>query len=76
MSFALISSARSAAALASLALLAALLSPGVALADLGASVTLASGQPTHIYPGEITQLQITLSNNNTTVPITSVGFSN
>lgn len=47
-----------------------------AWAALGASVTLASGQPTDIYPGETTQLQITLSNNNTTAPITGVGFSN
>lgn len=45
-------------------------------AALGASVTLASGQPTDIYPGEITQIQITLSNNNTLAPITGVGFSN
>lgn len=51
-------------------------SASVAWASLGASVTLASGQPTDIYPGEITQLQITLSNSNTTTPISSVGFSN
>ncbi|MDP2029226.1 MAG: SdrD B-like domain-containing protein [Thiobacillus sp.] len=50
--------------------------PGIAWADLGASVTLAVGQPANIYPGEITQLQITLSNNNTTATIASVGFSN
>ncbi len=76
MSFAAISAARSVAGRVRFALLLALLSPGIALADLGASVTLASGQPTSIYPGEITQLQITLSNNNTTAPISSVAFSN
>lgn len=53
-----------------------LLAASPAWAALGTSVTLASGQPTDIYPGEVTQLQITLSNNNTTAPITGVGFSN
>ena len=47
-----------------------------AWAALGASVTLASGQPTNIYPGEITELQITLSNNDPMAPISTVGFSN
>ena len=45
-------------------------------AALGASVTLASGQPTNINPGEITQLEITLSNNNTTSAISNVAFGN
>ncbi|MBU1425785.1 MAG: DUF11 domain-containing protein [Gammaproteobacteria bacterium] len=47
-----------------------------AWAALGASVTLVSGQPTDIFPGETTQLQITLSNSNTLAPITAAGFSN
>lgn len=47
-----------------------------AFAGLGASVTIASGQPTIIYPSENTHLQITLSNNNTTSAINSVAFSN
>jgi len=47
-----------------------------AYAGLGASVTLASGQPTNINPGETTQLEITLSNNNTAAAITGVAFSN
>jgi len=45
-------------------------------AALGTSVTLANGQPTDIYPGEITQIQITLSNSNSVAPVTGVGFSN
>ena len=47
-----------------------------ALAAMGASVTLASGQPANINPSETTQLEITLSNNNTTSAINSVAFSN
>ncbi|CAN5478827.1 hypothetical protein BH11PSE11_BH11PSE11_21580 [soil metagenome] len=47
-----------------------------AFAALGASVTLASGQPGLIYPGENTQLEITLSNSNTATQITALGFSN
>ena len=49
---------------------------GAAWAGLGASVTIASGQAGTIYPGEITQLQITLSNNNGAAAITSATFSN
>ena len=45
-----------------------------AWAGLGASVTLVGA--TDIYPGETTQLQITLSNNNTTAAITNVAFAN
>ena len=45
-------------------------------AGLGASVTLASGQPTSLNPGEITKLEITLLNNNTAAAISSVAFSN
>ncbi|MGH1403812.1 MAG: SdrD B-like domain-containing protein [Alphaproteobacteria bacterium] len=47
-----------------------------AFAGLGASVTLVTGQPTSINPGETTQLEITLSNNNTAAAITGVAFSN
>lgn len=55
----------------------AVLISGPALAALGASVTLVSGQPGTIYPGETTELQITLSNSNTdTAGITAAGFSN
>ena len=40
-------------------------------------MTLAGGQPGTIYPGETTQLQITLSNSNTDAAgVTGVGFSN
>ena len=52
------------------------LASGPALAALGASVTLANGQPTDIYPGQTTQLQITLSNSNDTASVTNVAFSN
>ena len=45
-------------------------------AGLGASVTLATGEPTSINPGEVTKLEITLSNNNTAAAISSVAFSN
>ncbi|THF60669.1 DUF7933 domain-containing protein [Pseudothauera rhizosphaerae] len=48
----------------------------VAHGALGASVTLQTGQPTQIHPGETTVLQITLSNNNTLAPVTAVAFSN
>lgn len=47
-----------------------------AFAALGVSVTIPAGQPTDIYPGEITQLQITISNNNESAPITGTAFSN
>ncbi len=46
-----------------------------ALAALGASVTLNSGQPTAIYPGQTTELKITLSNSDPNYPITGVAFS-
>lgn len=46
------------------------------LAALGASVTLFSGDPSSIYPGESTRLQITLSNSNTSAVVGSAGFSN
>ena len=49
---------------------------GPALAALGASVTVSPGQPTDIYPGETTQLEITLSNYNELAAITAVAFSN
>ena len=52
------------------------LASGPALAALGASVTLVTGQPTDIYPGQTTQLQITLSNSNTLASVTNVAFSN
>lgn len=44
-------------------------------AALGASVTLAGGQPGTIYPGETTQLQITLSNSSASA-INSAAFGN
>lgn len=47
-----------------------------AFAALGASVTLVAGDPTQIYPGQTTRLQITLSNNNISTSISSIGFSN
>ena len=47
-----------------------------AYAQLGVSVTVAGGQPTDIFPGGVTQLEITLSNASTTAPLTSVEFSN
>jgi len=53
-----------------------LLGSSSAWAALGASVTLFSGDPTDIFPGEVTRLQITLSNSNTAAAITGVGFSN
>jgi uncharacterized repeat protein (TIGR01451 family) len=59
------------------ALFAALLAnAGPALAALGASVTLLSGDPANIYPGETTRLQITLSNSNTAAAVTGVAFGN
>ena len=45
-----------------------------AFASLAASVTVASGQPLSIYPGQVTQLQLTLSNNNPTAAINNVAF--
>ena len=53
-----------------------LLASTQAWAALGASVTLASGQPGTIYPSETTQLQITLSNSNPASAINGVAFSN
>ncbi len=47
-----------------------------AWAALGTSVTLVSGDPTNIYPGQSTRLELTLSNNNTAAAITAVAFSN
>ncbi len=49
--------------------------PG-AWAALATSVTLATGAPTDIYPGELTTLRITLSNSNTAAAITGAGFTN
>lgn len=43
---------------------------------IAAAVTLVNGDPTAIYPGEITHLEITLSNSNAQEDATSVGFSN
>jgi hypothetical protein len=42
-------------------------------AALGTAVTLKSGSPGTIYPGQTTILQITLSNSSTTAGITGVG---
>ncbi len=47
-----------------------------ALASITASVTVAPGQQTTIAPGNTTQLQITLSNNDTGGAATAVAFSN
>ncbi len=55
---------------------ALLLAAPSALASMGAAVTLASGQPGLIYPSETTQLEITLSNSNTTSAVNGVAFSN
>jgi len=52
------------------------LASSTAFANLGASVTLVSGQPTNINPGATTELQITLSNSNSAAAITSLAFSN
>ena len=46
-----------------------------ALAALNTSVTLVTGQPTAIYPGGQTQLEITLSNSNPGAELTSVAFN-
>lgn len=54
----------------------ALLHAPQVLAALGASVTLVSGDPTDIYPGQSTRLEITLSNSNTAADITGVAFAN
>ena len=59
-----------------LVLLAGGLVAGTAWAGLAASITLQSGQPTNIRPGETTVLEINLANNNSTADITGVGFSN
>jgi uncharacterized repeat protein (TIGR01451 family) len=48
----------------------------IAQANIGAAVTVAVGQPLNIDPGVTTQLEITLSNSNTTATVTGVGFSN
>jgi uncharacterized repeat protein (TIGR01451 family) len=45
-------------------------------AALGAAVTLSSGQPANIYPGQNSEIEITLSNSNTASPISAVQFSN
>lgn len=49
---------------------------GQAWAALGAAVSLVSGQPGSVYPGETTQLEITLSNSNNTTAVSNVAFSN
>ena len=56
--------------------LCALIVAPYARADVGASVTLASGAPSAIYPGEQTSLEITLSNSDTAGAATGVAFSN
>ncbi|MDI1226761.1 MAG: SdrD B-like domain-containing protein [bacterium] len=53
-----------------------LFSSHAAFAGLAASVTVPTGQPTLIYPSEVTILRITVSNNNPTAPITGLAFSN
>ena len=44
-------------------------------AALGASVTLKSGQPTDIYPGQTTELVITVSNDSTTAEVANGAFN-
>lgn len=61
--------------LARIGLLLSLIHAPQALAGLAASVTLVSGDPPSIYPGETTRLEIILSNNAAT-PINAVAFSN
>ncbi|WP_019143404.1 SdrD B-like domain-containing protein [Noviherbaspirillum massiliense] len=54
-----------------------LLAPATqAVAALSASVTLNAGKPTNIYPGEVTELRITLSNSNPASAVNNVAFSN
>ncbi len=62
--------------LSGLLLAAGLLSVGAAWAGLTASVTLQTAAPTNIRPGEITTLEITLANNNSSAAITGAAFSN
>ncbi len=59
-----------------LAVLVGGLAAGAAWAGLTASVTLQSGQPTSIRPGETTVIEITLANNNSTAAINGVAFGN
>lgn len=59
-----------------LALAAAAVPATSAWAALGTSVTLVTGDPTDIYPGETTRLQITLSNSNPSSAVNNVAFSN
>lgn len=47
-----------------------------ALAGLGASVTLSSGSPANIYPGQISEIEITLSNSNSSSAVNAVAFNN
>ena len=54
---------------------AILLSPSL-WAALGASVTLSTGSPGNIYPGQTSEIEITLSNSNSAASITGVAFSN
>ena len=44
--------------------------------NIGAAVVIPMGQPTTIAPGEVTELEITLSNSDDATPITNVAFSN
>lgn len=62
--------------LARLLLATSLLPAGAAWAGLTASVTLQTAAPTNIRPGEITTLEITLANNNSSAAITGAAFSN
>ncbi|MDO6514854.1 SdrD B-like domain-containing protein [Neptuniibacter sp. 2_MG-2023] len=49
--------------------------PSQAVAALGASVTLKSGEPTGIYPGEVTIIEITLANSNAGAQVSNVEFN-
>lgn len=56
-------------------LLILLLLPVNVMAALSTSVTLVTGQPGSIFPGEQTQIQITLGNSNTGSTITGLNFN-
>lgn len=57
------------------ALLLVLATAAPAFAAVSTSVTLVSGDPTDIYPGETTRLQITLSNSNETYVVDTVNYN-
>lgn len=62
-------------ALRALVLVGAATLSGPLWAALGTAVTLGSGQPTNIYPGQTTVIEITLSNSNILAPIAAAAFT-